>query len=360
MTKRYFCWVRVLDVKTDARRAPVEHFHGDLRELGPRPAILYGSRPPGIVGSNTRGNFLAVWAGVPEVFGREGASTMFDYGPAFDDEEEALNWLTCPDGQIWDQDALNRFLMSFNAVVPPTNTAPNNTFCTGAFPETDWADEFRFKHLRSPVMPLFHHADLSLKRVSDYAGDRDECQALMDLIGQREAAELDIRAEASSPAAAVFPVLKAAGLPIGQRPASKKSLALNRLRDTVIDAIEPSIYLFKRRDCRARPWTDCANLNAMFANRALKNYPGHPSFPSGHATLAYVFAYLIGYKHPGQLQALEAEAACVAKRREIAGVHFESDSDAGKHLARQMVDLMLDKNKNPSFDAFGLLLKALD
>ncbi|KPF58234.1 hypothetical protein D621_06445 [beta proteobacterium AAP51] len=303
---------------------------------------------------------LPVWAAVPEVFGRPGADTVFDYGPAFNERTSAVKWLATPEGQVWEQDALNRFLMSFNAVERAASTQPVDPVCTGTFPAADWAEEFKKKHQRQPALPFFNHADLRLEPVGHYVDGRDECADLMVLKRQRSSHWDKIVAEAAGADAAAFTVFEETGLLSKDATGTAPTIALLRLRAAVIDAIEPSIYLFKRDRCLARPWTGCAALESMFSDRTLTNYPGHPTFPSGHATVAYVFAYLITAKRPALKQAAEDAAAAVALRREIAGVHFRSDSLAGQHLAQQMVKLMLDPNTNPSWKAFESLLSALD
>lgn len=73
---------------------------------------------------------------------------------------------------------------------------------------------------------------------------------------------------------------------------------------------------------------------------AIKN-PGHAAYPSGHATEAHMVAYLLGPLFPEHYDALLDYAYSIAHRREIAGVHYPSDSEAGKILARQIIDALL-------------------
>lgn len=65
--------------------------------------------------------------------------------------------------------------------------------------------------------------------------------------------------------------------------------------------------------------------------------PRHPSYPSGHATQAHMMAACIralvtpdGDNKPADVA--DSLAARIARNREIAGLHFESDSIAGKTL----------------------------
>jgi hypothetical protein len=64
--------------------------------------------------------------------------------------------------------------------------------------------------------------------------------------------------------------------------------------------------------------------------------PGHPSWPSGHALESHMIALALkdivpaeGTRHA----ALERLADRIGKNREIAGVHFASDTRAGKEMA---------------------------
>jgi len=63
--------------------------------------------------------------------------------------------------------------------------------------------------------------------------------------------------------------------------------------------------------------------------------PGHPAYPSGHATEAYFFAEIFSLLAPEKHEELLKSANRVARHREIAGVHYPSDTEAGKVLALQ-------------------------
>lgn len=80
--------------------------------------------------------------------------------------------------------------------------------------------------------------------------------------------------------------------------------------------------------------------------------PGHPSYPSGHATQAFFIAYVLihymfTYNHPDKhtlkIKYLK-RAREIATRREIAGVHYRSDSDFGKAIAKRVFDILKENN----------------
>jgi hypothetical protein len=76
--------------------------------------------------------------------------------------------------------------------------------------------------------------------------------------------------------------------------------------------------------------------------------PGHASFPSGHATQARLMARSIGKvlnglpQHDAIVDDSKTLARRIARNREIAGLHYESDSRAGKALANGILPLLSD------------------
>jgi membrane-associated phospholipid phosphatase len=71
-------------------------------------------------------------------------------------------------------------------------------------------------------------------------------------------------------------------------------------------------------DPRVFPWIDV---------------PGHPSYPSGHATEAHLLSLCLAEVVPDAKLPLTRLAKRVAENREIAGVHYLSDSEAGEKVA---------------------------
>lgn len=68
-------------------------------------------------------------------------------------------------------------------------------------------------------------------------------------------------------------------------------------------------------------------------------FPLHPSFPSGHSTQAHLLAYVLNDLTCGKFtEKLDNEAKRIAKNREIAGLHYSSDTLAGEVLAKYLYD----------------------
>ncbi len=68
--------------------------------------------------------------------------------------------------------------------------------------------------------------------------------------------------------------------------------------------------------------------------------PGHPAYPSGHSTDAHTLALILGDIWPDKSTHLLSIAYQIALNREIAGVHYRSDTSAGFVLALQIYALM--------------------
>ena len=69
--------------------------------------------------------------------------------------------------------------------------------------------------------------------------------------------------------------------------------------------------------------------------RPLIDVPGHPAFPSGHSVQMFLIAQALGtvVRNHEIGDELVAIANRVAKNREWAGLHYESDTQAGRRLA---------------------------
>jgi acid phosphatase (class A) len=105
------------------------------------------------------------------------------------------------------------------------------------------------------------------------------------------------------------------------------------LQNVIQDA---TFYFFSIKSAynRARPYQ---------LEPALKNLeaPGHPSYPSGHSSASYVQAYLLSYILPEYKSQFMSNAYDMAFSREIRGVHYPSDSEAGRAFAEQFVAQLL-------------------
>jgi hypothetical protein len=97
--------------------------------------------------------------------------------------------------------------------------------------------------------------------------------------------------------------------------------------------------------------------------------PGHASFPSGHATQARLIALCLEQVMPANIipvdngvpqpqdGPLRKMADRIARNREVLGLHYPSDSAAGKQLADETFNLLrtLPKVSNAAAGALGLI-----
>jgi membrane-associated phospholipid phosphatase len=61
--------------------------------------------------------------------------------------------------------------------------------------------------------------------------------------------------------------------------------------------------------------------------------PWHASYPSGHSLQSQLTALSLGEVMPGAKDALIALAKRIGENREVAGVHYPSDTVAGRKIA---------------------------
>jgi acid phosphatase (class A) len=78
----------------------------------------------------------------------------------------------------------------------------------------------------------------------------------------------------------------------------------------------------------------------MFPRYSDRLYPGYAAYPSGHSTQVHAVAYLYARMFPALEPRLLAAAQRVAGNREVAGLHFATDTQAGRDMARQIIDLI--------------------
>jgi len=113
----------------------------------------------------------------------------------------------------------------------------------------------------------------------------------------------------------------------------KTSKVLNKaFRD--LDVITLS---FKKKFDRVRPSFLNNNIDPII------EVPSHPAYPSGHSAQAHFIAYVLSELDPVNRERYFNRASEIAWHREIAGVHYPSDSYAGKLLAEQVFNQLMTK-----------------
>lgn len=113
----------------------------------------------------------------------------------------------------------------------------------------------------------------------------------------------------------------------------------------IMDMIDKDLRYFvlasKQDFSRVRPSHIDPSLETVIPN------PPHASYPSGHATQAHMVALILSDFDPENADIYKKFALGVALRREIAGVHFPSDTKAGITLAEHFYNKF---RANPAFE----------
>lgn len=349
--KPSYCWVRLVKAGPDVHDAAHPDGHewpeGCASEIGPR---IEGKKPKGrMVGPVVKGEAFQVFGADERLFGRDGADTFFDLGPAFKDEDDARKWITEPAGLAWDAEALNRFLLRFDPAVMATpmqdKKYPNGP---GKFPREDWSADHACLDIDNlePSARLFQVSDIPLPDLHAFVqlagGPDEERRILLELQRERKSGapkSIDpIFSEGTGRLQAATPVFRVLGFDTD----APTNLKLKAWRERIVDNLEAPLYQCKKKWNRERPWTVWpGQIEPLFYDadpaRRHSSYPGHPAFPGGHALVATTFALLLAERFPSRKADLLAAADAVARRRESAGLHFRSDSLAGAAMANDVV-----------------------
>ena len=98
------------------------------------------------------------------------------------------------------------------------------------------------------------------------------------------------------------------------------------------------IWGYKYKYLRVRPYV----LDSAIKNLEETNWA---AYPSGHAANSYINAYIYQELAPEFSEVFIKDAYDMAHSREIIGVHYPSDSEASRVLARQIVNKLFQNEK---------------
>ncbi|WP_408096583.1 phosphatase PAP2 family protein [Peredibacter sp. HCB2-198] len=98
-------------------------------------------------------------------------------------------------------------------------------------------------------------------------------------------------------------------------------------------------YLAKKLYGRPRPYLSHRDLKPCIKKETSESYP------SGHATVARVFARLLAHRFPKRAEAFINAANQAALNRVIGGVHYPSDINAGIKLGDYLASKMIRDNR---------------
>lgn len=241
--------------------------------------------------------------------------------------------------------------MSEQAAASAACLAAGKRFCDCTFGDEEW----------DPNLLLFAGEDVEWLPANwrnaialpppPYLRQQYECQYLLVLKNNERAAKKQIiEYQARND---ILKVNETVQKVVGELLHGEKQATWEALR-ALYDSLGPTLYYFKRLFRRGRPFMCCDGIEPMFHKHPPNDpkgppdpdYPAHAAYPSGHATKAFGLAHFYARLFPDLTDRLLAAAADIARNREVAGLHYPSDSMAGNLLAGQVVDMLL---ANPEF-----------
>ena len=114
----------------------------------------------------------------------------------------------------------------------------------------------------------------------------------------------------------------------------KEKTETKKLLKEMFDRFEPIEVAFKKEFDRVRPSVYDQTLGTVI------QVPGHPAYPSYHAADSTIIALLLGELNPEKSDVYLQDVERISRNREIAGVHYPSDSIAGQMLARDFYEII--------------------
>ena len=107
------------------------------------------------------------------------------------------------------------------------------------------------------------------------------------------------------------------------------TLIHSKLSDVLYD-VSLVVLDLKLRFKRVRPSVVLSSIDPIL------DIPWHSSYPSGHSAQATVVSKLMANLFPSKSQSFDRLAERIGKNREIAGLHYPSDTVAGRQLGKYL------------------------
>lgn len=221
----------------------------------------------------------------------------------------------------------DNILIPLNAALSGSGGPPRLAVASG-FPQTSWDADLR------SLIVLADYASTNWReriKVSDPpADDVDQTRHEIEDLIQLARTERASMSEEIAVQDVEFPNYFLALMMMGQKSHPLTYLVLK----IAARVAEITMVHFKNKYNRSRP-------SQLFpALLPQVNPPAHPSYPSGHALMSRLFALCMAEVNPDFRQALMALAARISRNREIAGVHYRSDTEAGVSIADQAFEIL--------------------
>ena len=228
----------------------------------------------------------------------------------------------------------------FNFILAATIVA--ETCSAGNFPADGWGSSYLKDIPKAIAYVEAHASELTVDPPPEDDSDQTLSEiAYLNRIAENRSAKdiIQITKEHLDPYKQFFVALN-----IDQSDYPKLNQLIHRIsRESYL----PVLY-FKHKFSRTRPYQIDSNLSTVIDG------PPHASYPSGHATQGYLFSMILSEilaEGDPRIARLKELGEGIGTRREIAGVHYPSDTKAGVNLAEQLKAWLM---KKPEFrDAFN-------
>jgi hypothetical protein len=231
----------------------------------------------------------------------------------------------------------------------------------GGFPDADWLDRLRdlYKGKSNSATVVLFGKPITLPPPVAIGLD-NECSKLAGLVSLRtpeRLPEICRQVWSSKLIEAFYPA-------ITKSPAltDHDKLLLREIANYALAQTTDLLFQLKAFYNRARPWNCCGPAVLPVFTRAHGDfyYPGHPSYPSGHSTQAHTVAGIFSWIYSNSSAGLLAVADRIARNREIGGLHFESDSAAGKLIGAQFSAALLNAPQSLQTQEWLNFIKMVD
>ncbi len=178
----------------------------------------------------------------------------------------------------------------------------------------------------------------------DSAAEKSDEQAILNAQGHRTKSE--IARALSEGNVSVFNFVDVLGPDFTKDKSPKLAAFFAHVRKSAGASVTAAKYFWHR----PRPFEINARIHPLPALKAdLLNDDGHtynPAYPGGHATFGATCAILLAQMVPEKRPLLFARGWQIGDDRIIGGVHYPSDSEAGRIAAGVLVNAMM---QNPQF-----------
>jgi hypothetical protein len=299
------------------------------------------------------------WA-LEAMFPSASMDVVFEYEGVYASREDALAFRKDPTHD-WFADAEQSFLMRLDYLMPvavdPDHPAYPPAPVQTEYPAYDadaWDPNYKAEAYRSTYF-LGRDWTEGIDLMASLKGQGPQCDTFQTKMDEWDVGDTKTYAnrENYSAAQCARTLFEAVG-----KPDPYKSELFNAIEfvTRMFEETTPPLSYYKQKYNVQRPHLACAKPGHPIMPKL--PVPGHASFPSGHATQAWLVALALSSHRDMEPKKAKLEAAAegIADRRVIAGLHYPMDKAAGKLLAQKLLARLLDNPNQDKRTEFRTLL----